>query len=217
MGLFHTDGPRTRKLLTHLRRRLKTAADGRAPLDARAHARLFQRRAVVFTDTADFTARTLRDGILHFLMLFEQLVGAATPVLRRAGGEIVKVEGDSLLIRFPDVVAACRGVRALDTLLATLGAARPRSARLRFSYGIGYGEILDIEGDLFGLEVNLASKLGEDLARPGEALLTPAAAAALDAERLRDLVPYRIVTFGGKAIPVNRLKLRTRRGAAASR
>jgi adenylate cyclase len=215
MGLFHSNGPRTRRLLAHLRRRSGTAVAQRPARDTRAHSRLFQQRAVVFTDTADFTARTLRDGILHFLMLFERLVTAATPVLRRAGGEIVKVEGDSLLLRFPDVTAACRGVRALDALLVSLGTGRPHNERLRFSYGIGYGEVLDLEGDMFGLEVNLASKLGEDLARPGEALLTPAAAAALDAEHLRDVVPYRIVTFGGTAIPVNRLKLR--RSARTSR
>ena len=39
--------------------------------------------------------------------------------------------------------------------------------------------MLDLDGDLFGLEVNLASKIGEDMARPGQALLTPAAADAL--------------------------------------
>src|SRR5256886_5385868 len=40
-------------------------------------------------------------------------------------------------------------------------------------FGIGYGEILVIENeDIFGSEVNLASKLGEDLAQRGEILLT---------------------------------------------
>jgi hypothetical protein len=57
--------------------------------------------------------------------------------------------------------------------------------------------------------VNLASKLGEDLAEPGECLLTPSAAAALDDEMLRRVVPWRVVTFGPNAIPVQRLKLRS--------
>ncbi len=212
MSLFHGDGPRTRRLHAFLRRRARAAPARRPELDSAAQGRLFSREAVVFTDTADFTARALRDGILHFLMLFESLFREVAPVLRRTGGTIVKVEGDSFLLRFPDAGAACQGVCALDALLARMGSARPRNERLRFSYGIGYGEILDIEGDVFGLEVNLASKLGEDLARPGEALLTPAAAAALDEQTLRLVVPYRVVTFGRRAIPVNRLRL-----AAASR
>jgi hypothetical protein len=63
---------------------------------------------------------------------------------------------------------------------------------------------------MFGLEVNLASKIGEDLAEPGEALITASACAALDPELLRRVVPHRIVTFGSQAIPVSRLKLRGR-------
>jgi hypothetical protein len=61
---------------------------------------------------------------------------------------------------------------------------------------------------MFGLEVNLASKIGEDLARPGEALLTPSAASALDAATLRRVVPHKVVTFGKSAIPVAWLQLR---------
>lgn len=68
----------------------------------------------------------------------------------------------------------------------------PPNQRLRFSYGIGYGEVLNLEHDLFGLEVNLASKLGEDLAEPGDVLLTPAAAAAAG-PLARRLLPHGVV------------------------
>lgn len=210
MSMFRHKGPRTRRLVAFLKRRSRHAPAGRPEMDCRRFPALFRRRAVVFTDTADFTTRTARDGILHFLMLFNRVVDGAQPVLARAGGEVVKVEGDSLLIRFEDAKAACRGVLALDAFLRGLNRRLPENERVRFSYGIGYGDILDIEGDLFGLEVNLASKLGEDLAKPGEALLTPAAAAALDAATLRRVAPYKVVTFGKSAIPVQQLKLRRR-------
>ena len=123
-------------------------------------------------------------------------------------GDIVKVEADSLLLRYDDAAAACGGVEALEALLRRMNRALPANERLRFSYGIGYGDVLDLDSDLFGLEVNLASKIGEDLARPGEALLTPQAAAALDPATLRRVVPHKVVTFGRAAIPVHRLKLR---------
>jgi class 3 adenylate cyclase len=207
MPLFRHRGARTQRLNRHLRRRARTGAARRAGFDERARGSLFRPRAVVFTDTADFTIRTARDGILHFLMIFDRLVRAADPVVRRAGGEIAKVEADSLLLRFDDPTAACRGVAQLEAMIRRLNRGLPENEQLRFSYGIGYGDVLDLEEDMFGLEVNLASKLGEDLARPGEALLTPAAAAALDAATLARVVPYKIVPFEKAAIPVQRLKL----------
>jgi adenylate cyclase len=208
--MFRAPGPRTRRLVAFLRRRARSTPGRRPTLDCQAFPSLFRKRAVVFTDTADFTVRTVQDGILHFLMLFERLVAVAAPKLAQAGGEIVKVEGDSLLLRFDDVKAACRGVDAVEAWLRRLNRGKPKDERLAFSYGIGYGDVLDLEDDLFGLEVNLASKLGEDMARPGEALLTPAAAASLDRATLRRLVPYRVVTFGARAIPIQRLKLPAR-------
>lgn len=206
--MFQTKGPKARALRAYLRRRSRAAAAKRPLLDCKAYPRLFARRAIVFTDTADFTVRTSQDGILHFLMLFERLVPQARRAIERVGGEIVKVEGDSLLLRFDDPSAACRGVDAVHATLRRMNRGRPENERLAFSYGIGFGDVLDLDDDVFGLEVNLASKLGEDMARPGEALLTPAAAAALDARTRKRLVPYRVVTFEKNEIPIRRLRLR---------
>ena len=211
MSLFRTNGPRSRRLASFLKRRARSAPARRPELDCAAFPSLFRKRAVVFTDTADFTLRTARDGILHFLMVFDRFVTEARPSVARAGGRLVKVEGDSLLLSFDDATAACRGVDAVESCLRQVNRGRPPGERLVFSYGIGYGDVLEPEGDLFGLEVNLASKLGEDLAEPGEALLTPSAAAALDRAMLRRVASHRVVTFLGRTVPVQRLKLRSRR------
>lgn len=213
MSMFRGRGVRTRRLTAYLGRRQAAAPADRPAMDCRSFPRLFHKQAVVFTDTADFTLRTLRDGILHFLMVFDRLVRAVQPEIERGSGSIVKVEGDSLLLGFPDVRAACQGVDTIEAVLRRLNRGRPENEQLRFSYGIGYGDILDLEGDLFGLEVNIASKLGEDLAKPGEALLTPAAAAALDPQTLRRVVAYKVVTFGKRAIPVQRLRPKVTRRA----
>lgn len=207
MTLFREGGPRTEKLLRHLKRRARTVASRRRDLDERIREQLFRPRAVVFTDTSDFTVRTARDGILHCLMLFARLAEGARRAIRRCGGEIIKMEGDSWLLRFDDVEAACAGVAALEAAIARANRGRPENERLRFSYGIGYGEVLDLDTDVYGLEVNLASKIGTELARPGEVLLTPAAAATLDRKTLRRVVPHRIMTFERAAVPVHRLKL----------
>jgi len=208
--MFRHGGSRTRRLVAFLERREKAAPDRRAGMDREGARSLFRARAVVYTDTADFTARTLRHGILHFLMVFNRAATRAAAAVAPHGGRVVKVEADSLMLLFPDVPAAFAGVDGVEALLRRLNRGRPPDERLRFSYGIGHGGVLELEHDVFGLEVNLASKLGEDLALPGEALITPAAAATLDARSLRRVVPYRVVTFGRTAIPVQRLKLRRR-------
>ena len=205
--MFHGGGPRTRRLLSFLSRREPKPARQRVDLDVLAQKALFRPRGIVFTDTADFTARTARDGILHFLMIFNRLVEAAVPVLRSVRGRIVKVEADSLLLDFPGADDACRGVVALEALLRRLNTGRPANEKLQFGYGIGFGEVLDIERDMFGLEVNLASKIGEDMARPGEALVTPAAAEAVGPIWRRRLVPYTTARFGRDAYTITRLRL----------
>ena len=210
MHLLRDGGTRTRRLVRFLRERARARASQRAKLDCAVWPELFRRRAVVFTDTADSTLRTARDGPLHCLMLFERLMPEIEKAVGGFGGEIVKFEGDSFLLRFDSADAACRAVLQIDRALAKSNRGRPDNERLQFSYGVGYGDVLDLEHDLFGLEVSLASKIGEDLAKPGEALLTPSAAAALDRTLLRRVVPYRIVTYERAAIPVQRLKLARR-------
>jgi class 3 adenylate cyclase len=65
--------------------------------------------------------------------------------------------------------------------------------------------MLDLGKDVLGLEVNLASKLGEDRARPGEILLTEAAVAALPASLRSRLEPGGEVEFTGRPMKVVRL------------
>jgi class 3 adenylate cyclase len=204
---LHGAGPRTRRLAAFLGRRARAAADARPALDRGSVPSLFRKRAVVFTDTDDFTLLVARHGVLHFLMLFDRAVRTLEPVVRRSRGRLLKAEGDSLLLSYPDAASAWRGVIAMQAALRRLNARKPRNERLAFSYGVGFGDVLEIERDVFGLEVNLASKLGEDRATRNEALFTPAAAAALPQALKRQLVRYHVTSFEGQAIPVQRLRL----------
>jgi len=213
LTLFGRPGPRSRRLRSFLRRRAAAPVAKRAAMDVGSFDTLFRRRAIVFTDCANFTLRTLRDGILHFLMVFEAAVEGATAVVRRTGGLVLKVEADSLLLLYEDATQACAGVEAIDAFLETFNRARPPDEQARFSYGIGYGDLLDLDEDIFGLEVNLASKIGEDLARPGEILLTPDAAASLGPPLRRRLVRHAPIRFCDRSIAVRRLRPRAgRRG-----
>ena len=196
---------RTRALAAALRRRERLSPARRTALDVRTNESLSRTLAIVYTDTDDFTKRVERHGMLHFLMVFARGMRSLRKVAARHSGRFVKVEADSLLLAFPDAERACRGTLAMRAALDRLNRGRGASERLAFSFGIGYGEVLDLGRDLFGLEVNLASKLGEDRARRGEILLTPAAVAALPAKRKSQLKPAGSVRFTKRPMKVARL------------
>jgi circadian clock protein KaiC len=101
MTIFRVKGARTKRLLQYLRRRAKGKPEKRPAMDCKSFPTLFRKRAIVFTDTADFTMRTAQDGILHFLMVFESVAQEAARVVRKTGGDLLKAEGDSLLIAGP--------------------------------------------------------------------------------------------------------------------
>jgi adenylate cyclase len=93
---------------------------------------------------------------------------------------VVKQEADNLFAAFERPREALEA--ALDIFLAfeAVNTVVPDERDLHGCIGIGFGEtILVGHTDMFGREVNLACKLGEDLAQRREILLTGAAHEAL--------------------------------------
>lgn len=139
-----------------------------------------QDKAVLVLDMSGFSRTTRRHGIVSFLLMIHQMKMIALPAIEEYGGLLVKAEADNLFCLFDTaadaVGAAGEIVRRLDTVNLLL----PEERRLYASVGVGYGHILNVgDEDLFGDEVNLASKLGEDVAERGAVLLTPAARSKL--------------------------------------
>src|SRR5574341_9913 len=139
-----------------------------------------QDKAVLVLDMSGFSRTTQRHGIESFLLMIHQMQLIARPCVDARGGLLVKAEADNLFCLFD---ATADAVRASQDIMERLNAANlllPEDRRLFVSIGIGFGDILNIgDEDLFGNEVNLASKLGEDVAERGEILLTGAARAQL--------------------------------------
>ena len=135
-------------------------------------------RALLVLDMSGFSVITQKHGIACFLLMIHQLRAVAKPAVEEAGGLVVKAEADNLYCMFEDVGEAIAAAREINARLRTLEPVTPGCPPISVSIGIGYGRILNIdEEDMFGDEVNLASKLGEDVAKAGEILLTEAASA----------------------------------------
>jgi adenylate cyclase len=165
--------------------------------------RQFGRRiAVLALDMCDFTETTSRLGIIHYLAMIEEMARAATPAVEANRGIVVKREADNLLAAFDRPQDALEA--ALDIRLAfeAVNTVVPDERDLHGCIGIGFGDaILVGRADVFGAEVNLACKLGEDLAQRHEILLTRAAYEALTSGRYRfsdqryDLSGFEIEAF----------------------
>jgi adenylate cyclase len=140
-----------------------------------------QRRAVLVLDMSGFSRTTQLHGVVTFLMMIHQMRLLAVPTIQAFGGKLVKAEADNLFCLFDSVDAAVRASREIITRLNTVNVLLPGDRRLYASIGVGWGDILVLEDeDLFGDEVNLSSKLGEDVAQGGQILLTEAAREELD-------------------------------------
>ena len=151
-----------------------------AEIDAVIGVEFAQTHAVLVLDMSGFSRLVARYGTTHYLAMIRRMQTTARPMLQRHGGRLVKQEADNLFCVFPAVDEAVAGARATNRAFAEANRFLPEDWDIHVAIGIGFGEVLMIdECDMFGHEMNLASKLGEDVALAGQVLLTEAAHAAL--------------------------------------
>ncbi len=129
--------------------------------------------AVMFTDLSGFSRRVAEFGIIHFLQIIYESQRELVPCIEDNDGVLLKLEGDSMLIMFRSVLKAFECALAMQRRLKVYNQDRPETDQVLLCLGIGFGPVLRIgDEDVFGAEVNAASKLGEDTAGPWEILVT---------------------------------------------
>lgn len=131
--------------------------------------------AVVFTDLSGFSRKVAAFGIVHFLQIILENKKLLLPIVQRHDGILVKIEADSFLIIFRSPVAALRCAIEMQHACQRHNSSKSPEEQVPLCLGIGTGRILRIgDRDVWGQEVNAASKLGEDIARADEILVTGA-------------------------------------------
>lgn len=145
----------------------------REQIDAEIRHRFAETHAVMVLDSSGFSRKTRMQGIIATLCTIYQMNSIALALFPMYDGQVIKLEADNIFAVFPTVRAAVdAGIDLLERLAAI---------EMQASIGIGYGELLMLAAenqcgrDMYGHELNLAAKLGEDLADVGELLLTAAA------------------------------------------
>jgi adenylate cyclase len=138
-------------------------------------------KAVLALDMSGFSLSVRRSGIVSYLCCIRRMQQSMQPILPEFRGHLVKCEADNLLAVFDEARHAVAAARAMVKAAEEI--------EIGVGIGLDYGPVLLIPGqDCFGDAVNIAYKLGEDVARRGEILLTKALRETLDpAEALEAL------------------------------
>ena len=125
--------------------------------------------AILVADLCGFTKTMLAKGPRATLRRIDSMRKTVIPVLNGHDAEVYKIEADNLYAFFESAENAVEGAIASHRALRRLGPNGPK-----ISIGIGFGTLLYIpaEDEYYGAELNLASKLGEDIGAGGDVLAT---------------------------------------------
>lgn len=118
--------------------------------------------AIVFTDIVGFTALSALDEVkaLHLILLQRKLL---QPIVEEFDGRWLKEIGDGLLLSFSSSIKAVRcAIQIQHTVL--------KHDDLNLRIGIHQGDILLKDGDIFGDDVNIASRIEPFAAAGGIAI-----------------------------------------------
>jgi len=155
-----------------IRDRLVPGAD-RETIDGRIWDLFGEEWSVMFTDLSGFSRRVAEFGIIHFLQTIYEAERLLVPVIEEHDGILLKVEGDSFLVVFRNARKALQCAVAMQRTLGAYNGDKAPEEAVLLCVGLGSGRMLKIgDTDVFGAEVNAASKLGEDTAKAGEILVT---------------------------------------------
>jgi class 3 adenylate cyclase len=159
----------------------RTANDAdRSAIDRRIWSLFGERWAVMFTDLSGFSRGVEQFGIIHFLQVIHESLLLFIPEIDRHDGILLKVEADSLMVIFRQPASALACAHAMQAACHDHNLGRSPEDHVLLCVGLGYGDMLRLgDADVFGAEVNAASKLGEDIANSGEILVTESVRNAL--------------------------------------
>ena len=165
-------GPSPERLESLIRERMGPGAD-KKQVDKRIWELFGGKWCVMFTDLSGFSRHVAKFGIVHFLQTIYASECLLKPIIEKHGGLVLKFDGDSLLVVFRSPRRAAAAAVRMQRVCSDYNRGAPPEEKVLLCVGIGYGPMLRIgDFDIFGAEVNAAAKLGEDIAKSGEVLVT---------------------------------------------
>jgi adenylate cyclase len=148
--------------------------------------------AIMFTDVVGFTASAQSDEAAALARVQEQAT-IARPLFVPYGGRVIKSTGDGFLVEFDSALKAAQCAIEIQRQLRERNARSP-GAPLLLRIGIHAGDVEEVDGDILGDTVNLASRI-VPLALPGGVCLSEQIA-----DQIRDKLPYTLERLAPKRL-----------------
>jgi adenylate cyclase len=162
------------RLIGLIAQRLVPGAN-KAEIDQRIWDLFGEEWCVMMTDLAGFSRRVAKYGIIHFLQTIYESERLMLPIIEAHEGFLLKTEADSLLVIFRKPHKALLCTLAMQKILVNYNQDKQEQDQIHLCVGLGFGKMLRVGNEeVFGAEVNAASKLGEDTAKQCEILVTHA-------------------------------------------
>ena len=161
--------------LLNKRIRFRNNATKKKQIDQRIWDLFGEEWSILFTDLVGFSRSANKFGIIHFVQMIKESERIFTPIIEEYDGFVVKSEGDTLIVIFRSREKAVKCAIKLQKISKKYNIDHPSEEKIGLCCGLGWGKILRVPGpkiDVFGEEVNLSAKLGEDIAKGGEILIT---------------------------------------------
>lgn len=124
-------------------------------------------------DMAGFSLLTRKYGIVHYLSMIRRMQMTVEPIITGHGGRVIKFEADNCFAVFPDPTLAVQTSITIQHAFAAANLLTQDDMDIHVTIGIDYGRILILnEDDMFGDAVNRACKMGEDIGKADEILIS---------------------------------------------
>ncbi len=178
-------------------KRISASSKQKSEIDRQIWDLFGERLAIMFTDLSGFSRNTAKFGIIHFLQTIYESERILTPLIEEHNGILIKTEGDSMLVIFKNPSNALRCAINMQKEVKRYNRHKTKEEQVLLCIGLGYGEVLKIgDSDIFGYEVNLASKLGEDTAKAYEILASESFISNINRESIKS-IPLNDDIFSG--------------------
>jgi len=189
-------GP-SRSRLSDLLKEYNEYPERQADVDARIDREFARQVAIMVIDSCGFSRSVSEYGIVNFLARLERLERLIAPMIQHHGGRVLRVEADNIYALFPDATSAIGCAAEVQRSVEIANEPLPKASEIYVAIGVGYGRLLLVEDDdAYGHEMNVACKLGEDLAKQGEVLVTEGAREALGGSSTWELLPLPVAVSG---------------------
>lgn len=161
------------------------------------------RRAILSLDMTGFTRASIDTGELQSLLRILDAQKVCAPVLQEYDADLIRFFADDIVALFEDPSVALDASFEIHRRIRVFNESAPDTDdTTECCVGIGYGDVLAIGPNLSqGNEMVQASKLGEDIARANEVLLTER---AFEAVKHRNDMRFEPQTFDDQLFPFYR-------------